>query len=74
MLLELLFGKATLLRQALAAFGQLDQGDHLSLVCFKQTAIGAVHPVHARADLLVWGLVPGLCNVSFGDEPLELSR
>ena len=74
MLLELLLGKATLLRQALATFGQLDQGDHLSLVSFKETAIGAVHPVHARADLLVRRLVPGLCNTSFSDEPLELSR
>jgi hypothetical protein len=41
-LLKLLLGKATLLCQALAAFGQLGQADHFGLVGFQKTAVGTV--------------------------------
>ncbi len=72
MLLELLLSEMSLLRQTLATFRQFGQADHLSLVCFEQAAIGAVHPVHARLKLLIRYVLPGLRDVTFGNEPLEL--
>lgn len=71
---KLLFSKTTLLRQALTALGQLGQADHLGLVGFQKAAVGTVHPVQARAQVLAGHLLPGLHNVGFGDEPVELRR
>ena len=74
MLLKLLLGKAALLRQALAAFGQFGQADHLGLVGFQEAAIGTVHPVQSCAHLLAGRFLTDLRNVSLSDEPFKLRR
>ena len=74
MLLKLLLGKTTLLRQALAAFGQLGQADHLGLVGFQEAAVGTVWSVQARPQLLTGCLIAGLRGISFSDKPFKLCR
>jgi len=71
--LLLLLQSFTLLREMLAAFGQLGQADRASLVGVQQTFIGACGPVQPGAQLLLGGLLPGGAGIG-GGEAVELRQ
>jgi len=72
----LLLQSFTLLREMLAAFGQLGQADRASLVGVQQTFVGACGPVQPGAQLLLGGLLPGGAGTGTGGggEAVELRQ
>ena len=63
-----------LLREVLAAFGQLGQTDRASLVGVQQTFVGACGPVQPGAQLLLGGLLPGGAGDGGGGKAVELRQ
>jgi len=63
-----------LLREVLAAFGQLGQADRAGLVGVQQALVGACGPVQPGAQLLLGGSLPGGAGVGVGDKAVELRQ
>jgi len=74
LVLLLLLQSFTLLREMLAALGQLGQTDRASLVGVQQTFVGACGPLQPGAQLLLGGLLPGGAGVGSGGEAVELRQ